>query len=294
MNKVVTISLNGHAYQLDEAAYDALKAYLDQARIRLEADPGKDEILADLEQAVADKLARRMGSRTVANDADVKETLDEMGPVEPQAESHGERPDGEANPPRNPRRLFRLPEEEVLGGVCAGIAAYLGVDVLVVRLAFVILTLLTGGVWLVIYVILWLFVPAANTERERAQASGAPYDAEDILNRARESAMDISRKGRAWRDAWYANRHEWKRQWRAEKAAWKAQRHADKAAWKAERHAMRAQYRPTFAEELMQVALVALIVWAVYSWIPATQPFFDRVWHMIVTGWHSLFSYAAQ
>ena len=51
MNKVVTIDLNGRAYQLEESGFDALRAYLDDAEVRLADDPGKAEIIADLEQA---------------------------------------------------------------------------------------------------------------------------------------------------------------------------------------------------------------------------------------------------
>ena len=55
MNKVVTINLNGRAYQLEEAGYDHLRTYLAHAAKQLADDPDKDEIMADFEQAIADK-----------------------------------------------------------------------------------------------------------------------------------------------------------------------------------------------------------------------------------------------
>ena len=54
MNKVITINLNGVAYQLEEGGYDALRAYLDHAARRLEGNPDKDEIMTDIEQAIAE------------------------------------------------------------------------------------------------------------------------------------------------------------------------------------------------------------------------------------------------
>ena len=57
MNKVITINLHGNAYQLEEAGYDSLRAYLDDAARQLEGNPDKDEIIADIEQAIA--LLRR-------------------------------------------------------------------------------------------------------------------------------------------------------------------------------------------------------------------------------------------
>ena len=52
MKKVVTINLNGRAYQVEEAGYEAMKTYLAKAEKTLEANPDKDEILADIEQAI--------------------------------------------------------------------------------------------------------------------------------------------------------------------------------------------------------------------------------------------------
>ncbi len=59
MNKVVTINLNGTAYQLEEAGYEVLRHYLDAAVLSLANNPDKDEIVTDIEQArsVAGRLA---------------------------------------------------------------------------------------------------------------------------------------------------------------------------------------------------------------------------------------------
>ena len=62
MNKVVTINLNGNAYQLEEGGYDALRLYLDGAARRLEGNPDQGEILADIEQAIADKYVAVLGA----------------------------------------------------------------------------------------------------------------------------------------------------------------------------------------------------------------------------------------
>ena len=57
MHKVVTINLNGQAYQFDEDAYERIRAYLGRAEAQLHDNPDRAEILADLEQAIADKCA---------------------------------------------------------------------------------------------------------------------------------------------------------------------------------------------------------------------------------------------
>src|SRR6478752_1505909 len=83
MNKVITINLNGVAYQLEEGGYDALRAYLENAARRLEGNPDKDEIVTDIEQAIADKFRALLGAyKTVVSVKEVTDVLSEMGPVE--------------------------------------------------------------------------------------------------------------------------------------------------------------------------------------------------------------------
>src|ERR1700744_177476 len=83
MRTVITISLNGNAYQLDTVGYDALRAYLQVAEQRLAGNPDQAEILADLEQAIADKCQRYLGPhKNVVSADEVAEVIREMGPVD--------------------------------------------------------------------------------------------------------------------------------------------------------------------------------------------------------------------
>src|SRR3984957_13500881 len=83
MRTVITISLNGNAYQLDAVGFDALRAYLQVAEQRLAGNPDQAEILADLEQAIADKCNRFLGPhKNVVSADEVAEVIREMGPVD--------------------------------------------------------------------------------------------------------------------------------------------------------------------------------------------------------------------
>jgi hypothetical protein len=62
MRKVTTINLNNNAYQIDDDGYDALRGYLDNAARALAGNPDREEILADLEQAIADKCRLTLGA----------------------------------------------------------------------------------------------------------------------------------------------------------------------------------------------------------------------------------------
>src|SRR5690242_7263308 len=83
MQKVVGINLNGNAYQLEEPGYEALRAYLERAESRLQANPDRAEIMADLEQAIAEKCGRYLGaSKNVVTAGEIETIIAEMGPVE--------------------------------------------------------------------------------------------------------------------------------------------------------------------------------------------------------------------
>jgi phage shock protein PspC (stress-responsive transcriptional regulator) len=59
------------------------------------------------------------------------------------------------------RRLYRSRHDSVLGGVAGGVADYLDVDPSVVRIVWAILALVTGGIFLVLYIVMWIVVPEA-------------------------------------------------------------------------------------------------------------------------------------
>jgi phage shock protein C len=216
MQKVVSISLNGIAYQLEEPGYDQLRAYLERAEARLRDSPDRAEIMGDLEQAIGEKCARMLSPhKTVVSAAEVERIISEMGPVESAEES----PAGAASPDSgaattgfSPRkRLFKLREGAMFGGVCNGIAAYINVDVTWVRIGVVLLTLFTSGVVILAYLALMFIVPYAETSEERAAAFGAPFSTEEFLGSAKKNS-EVSRERLHWRREWRRQQRQFQRQ----------------------------------------------------------------------------------
>src|SRR4029453_7928152 len=131
MERVVTINLNGIAYQLDETAFAALRAYLDEAGIRLTKNPDRAEILTDLEQAIAEKCGRFLGPhKSVITKTEIDQVIGEMGPVEsadgqPAATGAGAAPGAQTAQETAERpgakRLYRIREGAVFMGVCNGL-----------------------------------------------------------------------------------------------------------------------------------------------------------------------------
>ncbi|MFO1475803.1 MAG: PspC domain-containing protein [Verrucomicrobiota bacterium] len=224
MNKVITINLNGTAYQVEEQGFDALRRYLDQASATLATNPDRGEILSDIEQSIGDKLAGLMGAyRNVATSEQVESVLSEMGPVEsggPEPAPAGgaaEPPpkSGETPPPGQPHRLYRLDDGAMVSGVCNGIGAYFGIDPTLVRIGWVILTVMSGGIGVAVYIALIFVIPKAATAEEKSAASGMPFNAQDFIRRAREGYYSGAKQ---FSDP---ESHEaWRRKFRREMRSW--------------------------------------------------------------------------
>jgi phage shock protein PspC (stress-responsive transcriptional regulator) len=89
------------------------------------------------------------------------------------------------------RKLYRNPDNKVLGGVCSGVAAYLGIDEIWLRIGFIISVFVFGSGFLA-YIILWIIIPQANTAAEKLQMKGSAVDINNIEREVRSAAHNIS------------------------------------------------------------------------------------------------------
>ncbi len=216
MQRVISINLNGNAYQLDEGGYEALHAYLMEAERALADNPDRHEIVADLEQAIAEKCHKFLAPhKSVVTAAEIARIVDEMGPIESPPAGTGSIGGAAAEKPRStakaaPRRLYRIGAGAMFAGVCNGLAAYFGVDVTVVRIGFAVAAVLTKGVGALVYVVMMFVIPEANTPEERAAATGVPFNAKEVLARAKTQYAEGSRHLRKqWQEQRYWRRYGW-------------------------------------------------------------------------------------
>lgn len=222
MNKVITINLNGRAYQLEEQGYEALRRYLDEARAKLGENPDKDEIMADFEQAIADKCDTYLSAnKTVVTATEIEEIIKKMGPVDGSSATKTDAADGAASSPA-PKRLYRIQEGAWLFGVLNGFAAYLNVDVGLVRALYALFTLLTHGAGILIYLVLAIVMRRAKSEDEFAAAHGAaPFTAHDFIERARAEYEKFAADPGMNKAEWKARMRQLKHEWRAKSRAWR-------------------------------------------------------------------------
>ncbi|MFM7912456.1 MAG: PspC domain-containing protein, partial [Bacteroidota bacterium] len=89
-----------------------------------------------------------------------------------------------------PKRLFRDPSRRVIGGVSAGLAAYFGLDLALVRIVMLLLGLFTG-IGIFAYFILWVVVPKARTTADRLSMQGSVVTLDSIRRKVEEEYRTV-------------------------------------------------------------------------------------------------------
>ncbi len=95
--------------------------------------------------------------------------------------------------PETGKKMFRDTERKVLGGVSGGLAAFFGVDIVVVRLLFVLSTLFFGTGFIV-YLVLWLALPEARSLTDRMQMQGEPVTLSNIESNIKKNLNEDPNK----------------------------------------------------------------------------------------------------
>ncbi|WP_437824406.1 PspC domain-containing protein [Tenacibaculum mesophilum] len=199
MNKTININLGGFFFHIDETAYQKLKRYLDAIARSLSDDPqGKNEIIADIEARISELLSERVtDARQVVNESDIEEIIAIMGQPEDYAEAEeGYSENTSYNYKRNTsnKKMFRDGGDKFLGGVCSGLGHYFNIDVVWIRLAFLILTLAGFGFGIIGYIILWVILPEAKTTSEKLQMEGEAVNIDNIEKKIRNEFENLSSK----------------------------------------------------------------------------------------------------
>ncbi|MFO7673179.1 MAG: PspC domain-containing protein [Lutibacter sp.] len=194
MNKTININLGGIFFHIDELAYQKLKLYLDAIRRSLSDDPqGRDEILNDIELRIGELLSERIANdRMVINDSDIDAITKIMGrPEDYSVDEELFVDEPKYSQKTTSKKLFRDSDDKFLGGVCSGLAHYFGMDVIWMRLLWLVLFFFFGTGFL-IYILLWILIPQAETTAEKLQMKGEPVNISNIERKIREEFQDVS------------------------------------------------------------------------------------------------------
>jgi len=183
MNKTVTINISGIIFHIEEDAYEKLGKYLATIKGYFASSESGNEIISDIEARIAELLQSKINAgKQVVLMVDVNDVITALGT--PEEFGINEEPEKEKNSPvekNEPikKRIFRDPDEKAIGGVCSGIAHYLNIDVVWVRL-FTFLLIFFGGISLWVYIILWIIIPEAKTTTDRLAMRGEKINIDSI------------------------------------------------------------------------------------------------------------------
>ena len=190
MKITVSVNLGGYSFYIDEDAYDELKRYLKNLELYFAGEESSSEILSDIESRMAELFRVKMtGFKQVITIEDVKEIISVLGTPEDIADKE-DTSAGEKFASTGNHRMYRDPDRRIIGGVCAGIAAYWNLDPLIPRIIFVAL-MLAGGLGLLIYLILWIVLPEAKTTAQKIEMKGEPVNIHNIKESVKEEFNNV-------------------------------------------------------------------------------------------------------
>ncbi len=207
MKRTFTANIDGQVFNIDDDAYNLLNNYLNQLRSTF---PGEDgtEIITDIESRIRELLCERTaGGRDVVVIGDISCVIARMGrPQDLGGESmeyENVPPVFEPTPPPiniveqvPEKKLYRNLQTRVFGGVIGGIATYLGWNANVMRLLVVLIACFTPYVptfWplVIIYLLAWMIIPAAETPKQILQMRGEPLTIDRIGRTVMEESAPV-------------------------------------------------------------------------------------------------------
>lgn len=205
MKKTTTINLGQSVFHIDEDAYELLRQYLDSLKSHFEKEDGADEILEDIEIRMSDLFKERIRyGLEVLTIRDTNEVIEIMGhpedfekdglESEPVIKENCEEKEENAtqqsfekseeeilNTPyeKGTKRLFRDPDNQILGGVSSGVGHYLNIDANIVRILFIVFAFLWGAS-VFLYLLMWIVIPEAKTTAQKLQMNGDAVTIDNI------------------------------------------------------------------------------------------------------------------
>ena len=186
MKQVININYHGRIIPIELAAYDMLKNYTTSLQLHFKDEEGKDEIINDIESRISELFQEQLSKGlTCITENDVNAIIKSMGkPEELESEpviNHNQSDNTkQQNNSSSAKRLYRDENNKFIGGVCSGLANYFNIDIVIVRIIFIIL-FFSFGVGLIPYIILWIAVPSSATKEIGSLRKKLYRDSDDKL-----------------------------------------------------------------------------------------------------------------
>ena len=181
MKKVLTVGIGGRSFTIDEDAYQRLNRYLEKFRERTGMGAQAKDVMSDLEERIAELFTEALGSgREVVSISLVNKIISQLGMPdgEPMEDDFGIKQDYGYRE-SSQRKYYRDSDDKMLGGVCSGLSHYINIDVVIIRVIFVIaLFAVSLGFWA--YLIFWIVSTMAYSATQKCEMRGIPVTAENL------------------------------------------------------------------------------------------------------------------
>lgn len=203
MNKTVNINLAGTFFHIDEDAYEKLNRYLNAIKRSFSDPQGSDEIIKDIEARIAELFSEKLDSyKQVVTVKELDEVIAIMGQPEDYAideelftdSTHKDDKSSEYQNLKGDKKLYRDSDNKYIGGVSSGLGHYIGLDVVWIRLIWVLLTIFSSGTFILIYIIFWILVPEAVTTADKLTMRGEPVNISNIEKKFKETYDNVADK----------------------------------------------------------------------------------------------------
>lgn len=196
MTQTISINLGGLLFHIDDEAYEILKGYLQAIERQFRDEKDKKDIIQDIESRLSELFNERINrQKDLIRVSDVNAVIAIMG--EPQDFVDDEEPQNadssNSKKAKASKRMYRDPDDRILGGVCSGLGAYFNTDPWIFRALFIVFSIffLTG---IIIYLILWIAIPEALTSAQKLEMRGEPITVENIKNTVKSEFENVKRK----------------------------------------------------------------------------------------------------
>ena len=192
MKITVSINLGGYSFNIDEDAYAELKRYLKNLELHFAGEESSSEILSDIETRMSELFRAKLTAyKQVITMDDVRNVILVMGTPEDISDNEGTSARDKFSSPGY-HRMYRDPDNRILGGVCAGMGAYWNIEPWILRIIFLAL-ILAGGLSILVYLILYIVLPEAKTTAQKIEMKGEPVNIHNIKDSVKKE-FDAVRK----------------------------------------------------------------------------------------------------
>ena len=203
MNEVTRIRLGRIAYDIDINAKKELEKYSRAVRKSLGQDSDVyDDIEIRMTEILADQGIQAGEVITLNEVLAIESQLGQPGDFASDSNNSGAEADTDNSDNSEPhakatKKYYRDVDHALAGGVLAGLSAYTGIDVTILRLIFVGLCFISFGTFFLVYIIVWMVAPPALTVGEKLEMRGEPVDLASIIEESSSRLGDeIGRAGR--------------------------------------------------------------------------------------------------